>query len=90
MVNAAYAAVVPWVVLANRLAWIKSRAMLSGRRGVAGALDVERDYARNLLRTKEIDTVTEVIAQRSGIAAHEVRAWLASIDDLGFGRTRFT
>jgi hypothetical protein len=71
--------VVPWIVLANTLAWAKSRLLSGGSRGAARVLEDERDYARNLLRTKDVETVVEVLAAKTGVPPEEVAAWLATL-----------
>jgi hypothetical protein len=78
--------VIPWVVLANTLAWLKGRLTLGGSRGAAGALEIERDYARNLLRSKDPETVVEVLARKTGVPPEQVAAWLATFPEAGAKR----
>lgn len=71
--------VLPWVLAANGLAWIKSRFSLGGSRGAVSALEPEREYAMNLLRSKDPETVVEVIARKTGLPPAEVEKWVATL-----------
>lgn len=71
--------VVPWVLLNNLAFYLKNRLATRGTRGAAGALEEHREYARNLLRTKETAIVVEVLAEKTGLSPADVEAWLKTI-----------
>jgi hypothetical protein len=69
--------VVPWVLL-NNLAFFLKQRIFRGR-GRTAALEEHRDYAKNLLRTKEFEVVVEVISDTTGCDAQVVAEWLRTL-----------
>lgn len=69
--------VVPWVLLNNLAFFLKQRIA----RGAAhtAALEEHRDYAKNLLRTKDFDVVVEVISEVTRCDPAVVAKWLRTL-----------
>lgn len=69
--------VVPWTILNNLAFFIKQRVLARGAR--ASSLEEHRDYAKNLLRTKDFDVVVEVVSQTAGCDSATVAKWLRTL-----------
>jgi hypothetical protein len=71
--------VTPFFIL-NNLAYGLAAATLPGTGALARrALDEQRDYALNLLATKDRETVVEVLVRQTGASPEDVRAWLGGL-----------
>ena len=69
----------PWYVLSNFLFLVRSYWPTSYGRQANAVLDGYRDYALNLLRTKDEETVIEVLEQQSGAPRPEIEAYLSKL-----------
>jgi hypothetical protein len=66
--------------LVNNLAFlIRSQLGASGRGHARGLLDDRREYALNLLATKDQQTVVDVLSRDTGLPAAEVVEWVKTI-----------
>lgn len=69
--------VVPWVLLNNVAFFLKQRITRGAAR--TAALEEHREYAKNLLRTKDFDVVVEVISDTTRCDPAVVAKWLRTL-----------
>jgi hypothetical protein len=69
----------PWYILSNVLFLVRTFWPTLNKRQANSALAVYRDYAVNLLRSKDESTVIDVLHKQSGVPRTEVAAYLSKI-----------
>ena len=69
----------PWYVLSNVLFLLRSYWPTSYKKEANVALDGYREYAMNLLRTKDEDTVIDVLQKQSGVPRPHIAAYVSKL-----------
>jgi hypothetical protein len=69
----------PWYILSNVLFLVRTFWPTLHKHQANGALAAYRDYAANLLRTKDESTVVDVLHKHSGVPHTEIAAYLSKL-----------
>ena len=69
----------PIFILANIGSWVKSRSLPTAAQSTSKRLEDQREYAINLLQSKDEATVVEVLTKSTGLPADEVEAYVRAL-----------